>query len=41
MYSQSFLISKYDDGKILGEHALFSNEIGRIPEEEVWNSVTF
>ena len=34
-------ITDYDNGKIFGEHTLFSNEIGRTPEEAVRNSVTF
>jgi hypothetical protein len=35
------VISKYDNGKLFGKHVLFSNEIGRTPEEAVINSVTF
>lgn len=35
------VISKYDDGKFFGRHVLFSNEIGRTPEEAVINSVSF
>jgi hypothetical protein len=38
---RKIVISKYDNGKIFGEHTLFSNEIGRTPEEAVRNSVTF
>ena len=34
-------ISKYDNGKLFGNHVLFGNEIGRTPEEAVKNSVTF
>ena len=35
------VINKYDNGKLFGEHVLFSNEIGQTPEEAVINSVTF
>ena len=35
------VISKYDNDKLFGEHTLFSNEIGKTPEEAVRNSVTF
>jgi hypothetical protein len=35
------VISKYDNDKIFGEHTLFSNEIGKTPEEAVVNSVSF
>ena len=35
------VISKYDNDKVFGEHTLFSNEIGKTPEEAVVNSVSF
>ena len=35
------VISKYDKGRLFGEHVLFSNEIGQTPEEAVINTVTF
>ena len=35
------VISKYDNGKLFGQHVLFSNEIGQTPEEAVINSVSF
>ena len=38
---KKIVISKYDNGKLFGEHVLFSNEIGQTPEEAVMNSVTF
>jgi len=38
---KKIVISKYDNGKLFGEHTLFSNEIGQTPEEAVRNSVTF
>lgn len=38
---RKIVISKYDNGKLFGKHVLFSNEIGRTPEEAVINSVTF
>lgn len=38
---KKLVISKYDNGKLFGEHVLFSNEIGKTPEEAVRNSVLF
>lgn len=38
---RKIVISKYDNDKLFGKHVLFSNEIGRTPEEAVVNSVTF
>lgn len=38
---KKIVISKYDNGKLFGNHVLFSNEIGQTPEEAVRNSVTF
>ena len=38
---KKLVISKYDNGKLFGEHVLFSNEIGQTPEEAVRNSVLF
>jgi hypothetical protein len=35
------VISKYDKGRLFGEHVLFSNEIGQTPEEAVINTATF
>jgi hypothetical protein len=40
-HPKRIVISKYDNGKLFGEHTLFSNEIGQTPEEAVRNSVTF
>ena len=34
------VINKYDDGKLFGEHVLFSNEIGQTPEEAVLNTAS-
>ena len=34
------VINKYDDGKLFGEHVLFSNEIVQTPEEAVLNTVS-
>ena len=38
---KKLVISKYDNGKLFGEHVLFSNEIGQTPEEAVRNTVLF
>jgi hypothetical protein len=35
------VIRKYDNGREFGEHVLFSNEIGKTPEEAVRNTATF
>ena len=35
------VITKYDNDKTFGEHVVFSNEIGRTPEEAVRNTATF
>ena len=40
-HPKKIVISKYDNDKVFGKHVLFSNEIGRTPEEAVMNSVTF
>ena len=38
---RKIVISKYDNRKIFRDHTLFSNEIGRTPEEAIRNSLTF
>jgi hypothetical protein len=38
---KKIVISKYDNGKLFGKHVLFTNEIGKTPEEAVRNSVIF
>jgi hypothetical protein len=35
------VITKYDNDQRSGEHVLFSNEIGKTPEEAVRNMATF
>jgi hypothetical protein len=35
------VITKYDNDQRFGEHVVFSNEIGRTPEEAVRNTATF
>jgi hypothetical protein len=35
------VITKYDHDQRFGEHVVFSNEIGRTPEEAVINTATF